>query len=67
MSSRVNHDVFWLPEGNVAFSYPEKFSPDGLQDMKEWLALIVKRVERSNLKRRLWALEAVLKRGSHAH
>jgi hypothetical protein len=43
----IKEDVFSLDEGSVVLQWPERLSADSAQDLKDWLALIGRKIERA--------------------
>lgn len=44
---KLKQDVFDLAEGPCSIIYPAKFTEQGLEDFKAWVALVLRKVERS--------------------
>ncbi len=43
----MKHDVFSLAEGEVVISWPTPLSPDSIQDLKDWLKIVERKIARS--------------------
>lgn len=43
---RQRYESCWLPEGYAELGWPEPLSAESLEDMKEWLALAIRKLER---------------------
>ncbi|MGA2849373.1 MAG: hypothetical protein ABSE46_10280 [Terracidiphilus sp.] len=42
----MREDVFSLAEGNVTFQWPAPLSPDSIQDLKDWLKILERKISR---------------------
>jgi hypothetical protein len=45
--AKMKHDVFSLAEGEVVISWPTPLSPDSIQDLKDWLKIVERKIARS--------------------
>lgn len=43
----MKEDVFSLDEGSVVLTWPERISKTSAQDLKDWLALVARKIERA--------------------
>ena len=43
----MKEDVFSLDEGFVVLQWPDRLSADSAQNLKDWLALIGRKIERA--------------------
>jgi hypothetical protein len=47
MQPTLNQDTFTVPEGPVAFQWPTNLGRDSFQDVKDWMMLQLRKIERS--------------------
>jgi hypothetical protein len=45
--AKMKQDVFSLAEGEVVISWPTPLSPDSIQDLKDWLKIVERKIARS--------------------
>ena len=45
--ANMRQDVFSLAEGNVTLQWPTPLSPDSIQDLKDWLEILKRKITRS--------------------
>lgn len=46
---RMREDVFSVPEGRVTLQWPAELSAESIQDIKDWLEIAQRKIERSKL------------------
>jgi len=47
--AKMKQDVFSLAEGEVVISWPTPLSPDSIQDLKDWLKIVERKIARSTV------------------
>ena len=43
-------DTFTMPEGLAAFRWPSNIGPDSFQDLRDWMNLQLRKIERAVIK-----------------
>tara|TARA_B100000949_G_scaffold81226_1_gene72631 strand:- start:22756 stop:23019 length:264 start_codon:yes stop_codon:yes gene_type:complete len=49
-ASTFRRDVFSLPEGKVVLQWPEVLSPESFNDVRDWLSVVMRKIERATKK-----------------
>ena len=44
---RMQEDIYSLPEGRVVIQWPSELTPESIQDVKDWLKLVKRKISRS--------------------
>jgi len=43
----MQEDIYSLPEGRVVIQWPSALTPESIQDIKDWLKLVERKIARS--------------------